>query len=128
RHASASTSASAYMHSNPPRLSGLLCDDDLAEVCDRLLETFGERHERIFVLDAQDAVVTVTFEHGDKRLPERIAMTVPAGSERPRAMFEIVIRPCIVVAVARAFMSIKFRIFGVNVKQQPRFAKFARSE
>src|SRR5437660_12746694 len=59
---------------------------------DRFLDAFERAHRRVFVLDAEHAVVTGCSERRDELVPPRLGMSMPEGHVAPRPMLEIAAR------------------------------------
>jgi hypothetical protein len=111
--------------SEPPRLAGSFLNHDTAEVFDGLFEAFLNAHQRIFVLDADYAVVTLLLEHANEWLPEFIAVAEAAGAEEPTAIVQVTIAARVERAVDLGIVRIDGRVFAVHVEDAALVTEYA---
>ena len=68
---------------SPPHIAQLFSENYLLEHCHSLHKPLIGRHEAVFMLNAQDAIIAYHPEVADEILPEAIVVAVAYGPEYP---------------------------------------------
>ena len=73
-------------------------------------------------------VVAMATKHADERPPELGAVAPTASAEIPRAALEIAVRLGVQVSIEWTLVTIKLRVLGMHVEEQPCLAELSSGQ
>src|ERR1043165_8088588 len=102
----------------PPRCGWRFFDNEAVEKTYCLRQTFFGRHKAVLMFDREYIIVTEHAQRGDEFTPPFGIVSIPAGTEDPRAITLIGVLLGIQNAGYGQISAIYLGVFGVHVKDR----------